>query len=102
MRVVFCARDTKGNYRVTAYGALENVPDDRKIGEYVQKELPFTIEQEFGDVRPFAEHLPIGIVSSMEEREFYEFEVVSGTGDTGHLKILAIAKEQGCLPADAP
>jgi hypothetical protein len=59
------------------------------------------IEQEFGNTEPFAEHLPTGIVSATEKREFYEFEVVSGSGDTGRLKVLALAKEQGCLPANA-
>jgi hypothetical protein len=102
MRVVFCVKDTKGNYRVTAYGTLEDLPEDGNMGEYAQKELSFTIEQEFGDVQPFAERLPTGIISATARREFYEFEIVSGTGNTGRLKILALAKEQSCLPADAP
>jgi hypothetical protein len=102
MRVVFCVKDIKSNYRVTAYGDLAGLADDEDIGPFVGKELSFTIEQEFGDVRPFAERLPTGIVSATEKGKFYEFEIVSGSGDAGRLKILALAKEQGCLPVDAP
>ncbi len=102
MRVVFCVKDTKSNYRVTAYGDLAGLADDEDIEPIVGKELSFTLEQKFGDVRPFAERLPMGIVSATEKKKFYEFEVVSGSDDAGRLKILALAKEQGCLPADAP
>jgi hypothetical protein len=99
---VFCVKDTKSDYRVTAYGDLAGLADDEDIGPFVGKELPFTIEQEFGDVEPFAERLTTGIISATETRKFYEFEVVFGSGDAGRLKILALAKEQDCLPADAP
>ena len=64
MRVVFCVKDIKSNYRVTAYGDLAGLADDEDIGPFVGKELSFTIEQEFGDVRLFAERLPTGIVSA--------------------------------------
>lgn len=102
MRAVFCVKDIKGDYRVTAYGDLAGLADDEDIGSFMGKELSFTIEQEFGDARPFAERLPMGIVSATEKREFYEFEVVTGSGDAGRLRIRALAEEQHCLPADAP
>lgn len=102
MRVILCVKDAKKNYRVTAYGNLD-IPNDGNLGEYLQKVLSFTIEQEFADLRPFAKYSPTGIVSTTERREFYEFEVVSGdASNTGHLRILGLAEDQECLPADAP
>lgn len=101
MRVVLCVRDAKRNYRVTAYGNLD-IPDDGSIEGHMGKELPFTIDQEFGDVQPFTRYLPDGIISGTEKEEFYHFQVVSGVGSSGRLRILALAEERECLPADAP
>lgn len=101
LRVTFCVKDTKSNCRVTAYGNLLELGDGDDISSHAGRALSFTIDQEFGDIGPFAERLPIGIVSVTGKREFYEFEVLSGSGKTGILKILQPAKEGSCLPADA-
>jgi hypothetical protein len=102
IRVIFCVKDTKSNYRVTAYGNLLELDDDDEIRSHAGQALSFAIDQEFGDFGSFAEYLPTGIVSTAGKEEFYEFEVLSGSGKTGILKILQPAKERSCLPADAP
>lgn len=101
MRVVFCVRDHRGKYRVTAYGDLEGISERDKIGNHIGEVLPFVIEQDFGDIPRFAERLPTGILSSAEDAAFYEFEVISGSGTTGELVVRDLAEEQGCVPADA-
>jgi len=101
VRVTFCVKDAKDNYRVTAYGNLTELEDGDRIGFHIGRELSFAIDREFDDVESFIERFPEGIVSATEKKEFYEFEVLSGSGKTGLLKILQPAKERSCLPPDA-
>jgi len=101
MEVVFCTRDGKAKYRVTAYGTVDIAGDD--FDRYLGTILPFTVEREFGDFGVFVEHLPVGIMRATKTNaKFYEFEVVSGTGRYGQLRVLALSSEKGCLAADAP
>ena len=75
----------------------------RGISQHIGETLSFTIEHEFGDIKPFVECRPRGIVRETEgSGRFYEFEVISGTGNSGQLRVLAASSEKGCLPADAP
>jgi hypothetical protein len=102
IRVTFCVKDVKSNYRVTAHGTLLEFEDGDEIRSHAGQTLAFAIDQEFGDIVPFAEHRPTGIVSAAGKKEFYEFEVLSGSGQMGILRILKPAKERSCLSADAP
>lgn len=60
MQVVFCVKDEKGRYKVTAYGDLEGIPEGDRLRHHLGRQLSFTIRQEFGDAQPFADRLPVG------------------------------------------
>ena len=101
MEVVFCVKDSNRKYRVAAYATLDIPEGD--LDQYVGQTLPFTIRREFGDVGPFVEYLPRGIMRKTAGGDkFYGFEVVSGRGNSGQLVVLTASSEKGCLPADAP
>ena len=100
MEIVLCVKDNKQEYRVTAFGTIDIPEED--LDQFVGKVLSFTVERDLGDVGPFTEYRPRGIMrATAVSSKFYEFEVISGTGNSGQLKVLAASSEKGCLPADA-
>lgn len=102
MEVVFCVNDHRGRYKVTAHGKLGGIPEPSGIGLHVGQVLPFEITADMSDLQRFAERLPRGIVRLLEEEgDFYDFEVLSGRGMAGQLRLLGVSQEVGCLPADA-
>lgn len=101
VNIILCIKDIKQEYRVSAYGKMEQLADDASFGQHIGKILPFTIEKNFADSSLIIESLK-GIISTTTHRKFYEFEIVSGQGLTGYLKIIDLSIQQSCLSADAP